>query len=80
MNLIFLLKMTQMSFFDLEIRKLRKRREEKRREEKRRRRKMKSFFISFFAITMAPNDKGKDVKAEEPSGAGTGAEGSSANA
>ena len=41
---------------------------------------MKSFFISFFAITMAPNDEVKDVKAEEPSGAGTGAEGSSANA
>ena len=45
MNLIFVLKMTQMSFFDLEIRKLRKRREEK---EKRRRRRRKNEKFLFF--------------------------------
>ena len=45
MNLIFLLKMTQMSFFDLEIRKLRKRREEKRREEKKKKNEKFFYFI-----------------------------------
>ena len=69
MNLIFLLKMTQMSFFDLEIRKLRKRREEKRREEKRREEKKKKNEKFFYFIFRDHNGAQRRSKGREGRGA-----------